>query len=336
MAHRCSIYRIRLRTLRKKDDWRLLGNIDEDRTSFYDALDPFLKNLDFKERIKFGNAAEAEEVTTLLYETDLMTADLDYRGALFEHRRYGEKGLLTKNGEQIAYDYDDHQDELLGALFYAPKPLTVGFVALHGSGHRSLRKGLERELSSYMREEFNLYVEMQPFMPYDMIASHINDGAGEVQFRKLAGQREVQGDLAAWATDGKEASALKITPLKGKKLRPRRLISYIEQRSAQLKAKALGQQEPQSADVDHDVDDTDDRKLIKFSDLATIDGQRYDEIIVPVRFGNRDRSVVISENGIDFSQAFAWQLDDVDPSDDPDGLALELRSLLQSVVTSDD
>lgn len=269
-------------------DNRFLGSIDGNLTTFAEVGPSVLKEVRYLEEI---DGLEGKQ-PTVSFKAEIQTSQPDSFAAIFRHHEFGACGELHRydQGDSTPFNEQDNQQVDLAVFISAPASKSVGFMALQVSNRRSVKKGLESEVSRILQERFNLKLCVKPVIPVDAVEHAVANGLGSVTFRNLrAPGARYDNDSEWWAEDGDLAKAeLTLKPARKKKLLAGKVADYI-------KTVVSGDMAEQQ---------------MEFARLATFNERKYEEVAVELDLMGRPKKLRITPEGFSFSHAFSWELGD--------------------------
>src|SRR6266699_569402 len=156
MAHRAAIYAVRVRPKRKKadDEYRLLGDIDDEGTSLAQAIG----------KIGDGLTEETDEGSTRIRCFDITKT----RAEVFMMLTHGESGTVADIFDkeyQPTYhqNLEDTYEVKCGALFQLPPAQRLGWLGVHINAGRGVKGLLVRGIDEAFRLEYqDLVLEINP------------------------------------------------------------------------------------------------------------------------------------------------------------------------------
>jgi hypothetical protein len=156
MTHRAAIYTVRVRPKRKKEenDYRLLGDIDEQGTSLAATI----------REIGDGLRVQTEEGTTRVGCTRCIRDGQD----VFMMLTHGQSGVVADIFDAeyhlaLHQELDMTQEVKCGVLFHLPAAQKLGWLAAHVNAGRSAKGLLEKGLVEGFRDQHpDLLLEINP------------------------------------------------------------------------------------------------------------------------------------------------------------------------------
>lgn len=308
MAQLAVVYQYRVRQAGDASAaWLPLGDIDGAGTRLVNVLPSGFQQVNFQKEVD-GPAGPQPVVT---FHGPLAAQGASRVGAIFNHHEYGSRGLLHRVAQGDAYPFTepDNQQVRIAVIASAPPLATTGFLVLQVANGRSIKTGVHHELRNWFRDQYGLYLEMNPVAPTDAVTAAIEQhGMGPVVFRKLDNPAGLFHNQGEWWTDGDELATAeyKIKPARGARLHGSKIVRFLRTRDGTL---------PDGADS------------VGFPDLATFEEQAYDEIAVEILVHGRKKTLYIREEGPHMKHAFSWELD-LGPGASDEEIAQELTALL--------
>lgn len=308
MAQRAVVYRFMLREWRNPQaDYRLLGSIDNAGTRLYDISSGLLEAINYETQV--DGLDELQPGVT--FKEAIFVDGFHRSAALLNHHQYGSRGVLNRytQGDRTPYDEIDNQQTDVAVIISAFPSRSVGFLGIQVPNRRGIKTGVESELRRLFRDHYGLQLTIEPVVPLDAVASAIEEsGVGVVSFRRLINPTGLFADDSEWWTSANELGRveLKLSPPRFGRLIGRKIVRFIR-----------SQEEAEEPS----------RDPITFDELATIEGQTYDELSVEVFIDGRKKVMRIDPNSHWMSHAFSWELQ-IDPGHSPTQLVAAMAELL--------
>ena len=309
MTQRAVVYRFMLREWRNPHaDYRLLGSIDNAGTSLYDVSPKLLQSI-YHETWVDGLEESQPAVT---FKEAVHVDGFHRSAALLNHHQYGSRGVLNRyaQGDQTPFDEIDNQQTDVAIIISAFPTRSVGFLGIQVPNRRGVKTGVEAELRRLFRDHYGLHLIVEPVVPLDSIARAIEEsGVGVVSFRRLNNPTDLFAEDSEWWTSGDELGRveLKLSPPRFGRLIGQKIVRFLR---SQEDAQELSQQDP-----------------ITFDELATIQGQTYDELSVEVFIEGRKKVMRIDPSSHWMSHAFSWELQ-INAGDKPVQVVAAIAELL--------
>jgi hypothetical protein len=162
MAHRAAVYTVRVRRSRKrKDKYRLLGNVDEAGAYLGDLLLGYLTD------DTFAGVSENREKIVLCSEATLAGE------GLLAIMLQGQSGIVADlfdgDGDLKAHQLAEDMHQIrCGVLFNLPADQETGWLAVHINNGRSAKGLMQAALNLAFHEQFeeveNLALEINPYV----------------------------------------------------------------------------------------------------------------------------------------------------------------------------
>ena len=289
MAQRAVVYRFMLREWRNPHaDHRLLGSIDNAGTRLYDILPELLESIHHMTSVD-GLEEPQPEVT---FREMVYVDGFHCNAALLNHYQYGSSGILNRydQGDRTPFNEIDNQQTTAAIIISAYPTRSVGFLGIQIPNRRGVKTGVESELRRLFRDQFGLHLTIEPVVPLDAVARAIEQsGVGVVSFRRLNNPTDLFADDSEWWTSGGELGRveLRLSPPRFGRLIGRKIVRFIRSQEGV---------------------ETPSQEPITFDELATIQGQTYDELSVEVFLDGRKKVMRIDPNSHWMSHAFSWEL----------------------------
>lgn len=300
MGHRATVYTIRVRRKREKDDFLPLGNIDGNGTDLAELLADYLGDLE---------SSDAEETRSVQSSSVTRNGPELYVSVL-----HGQTGMVAdifgKEGDlRLHQTVDDTQKVRCGCVFRLPPADDMGFLATHNNNGRAIKGLLDKGIQARFRQKFpDLLLAIKPFIEGSVFQEALT--AGRLVKLKLVrvdrSDDPAEAGLGKWIEGGAEVKE-EFT------LKPRAKGAYLRTQLPLSLLRGDGQ---------------------AFAQILQFDGQTYDEARVEVRLANgRTRQFTIGDP--DAGNAISedlrdLQLQDGEPTDD--SLRASLRLILDQAV----
>ena len=288
MAHLGTIYKFKLRDVNSKE-CRLLGSIDGKGCRLCDKAPDLLKAINHTVQIDDTNDPQP----SVTFKSSISVDSYHQCAAILNRYEYGSRGELNRHaeGDTIPFYEVDNQRVDVAIVISAPSDRSVGFIGLHVPNNKRVKTGVEAELRSILKENYNLKLELEPVIPTDVIEAIERDGVGCVTFRKLYNPEGLfYHDDARWTETEKIGSV----DLQFKPSRNRRFFDIGKRISRFLK-------------TTHDIL-PDNEEAMNFVELATINEETYDELKVDIKLNGRDKVIRVHGEGYSMSHAISWDL----------------------------
>ncbi len=308
MAQLANVYKFRMRIAGDPNaQWRPLGDIDGAGTRLIDALPACLQTVDYRKEVDGHD--DPQPVVT--FDHDVAVNGDDRVGAVFNHHEYGSRGMLNRaaQGDSYPFTEEDNQQVRIAVVTSAPPMQTTGFMVFQVANGRGIKTGVENEFRTWLREQYDLFLEMDPVAPTDAVTAAIEQhGTGPMVFRKLENPAGLFQNPGEWWQDGDAIGTAEYTikPSRGVRLPGAKIVRFLQTREGTL---------PDGSDP------------VDFPDLATFNEQTYDELAVDVMIHGRKKTLYIREEGPHMKHAFSWELD-VGAGAQAEEIAAELATLI--------
>lgn len=228
MAHRASVYTVRVHKSRHPDEFVPLGDIDGSGTFLGDFLVDALNPKSFE-------AARADESQDVRCETrELSGANRDEVEVLF---RPGERGLRADHlepGGQVAFKQTAQHTQLwtCGSMFRLPRKANVGLWACHSINRRGPKSLVAPELEKLFRERFdNLRLTFKPSVNAAAFRDALeNDRLLEATLIAFERSPDIADEEAWVSKDTGLKLRLDIEPSRGKRLFAGRVLEAFKSR----------------------------------------------------------------------------------------------------------
>ena len=289
MAQLAVVYRFMLRQWQEPSAaFRQLGSIDDAGTALYSIASNLLRSI-YQETQVDGLVDPQPQVT---FNTIVNVSRYHRAAALLCHYQYGSRGTLNRyaEGDLTPFDEIDNQQTDVAIVLSAPPLNTVGFIGLQVPNGRGIKAAVEPAIRRFFREQYELHLTLEPVVPLGAVAQAIeHTGVGFISFRKLTNPTDIfADDSEKWTVNSEFAKVeLKLSPQRSGRLPARRLARFVRSQT----------------ETDGGNEDP-----ITFDELATIQGQTYDELSVEILLDGRKKVMRIDRNSHWMSHAFSWEL----------------------------
>ncbi|MXW57863.1 MAG: hypothetical protein F4124_00195 [Acidimicrobiia bacterium] len=275
----------------KSGEDRLLGSIDNAGTRLCDVAPSLL------ELVAHSTTVEGleENQPEINFKETVPILGYDRHAAILNHYQYGNRGVLNRytQGDMTPFEEIDSQQTGVAILLSSPPANSVGFIALQVPNGRGVKKGVETGLREIFRDRYDLHFRMEPVVPLDVVVNAIEQhGVGFVSFRKLNNPAGLFTNESEWWTTDSQLAKVEF------KLSPSRYGRLVGEKIADfIRGKSKSQTE-----------DNDDSIPMSFEELATIQGDTYDEMSVEVFINGRKKVMRLDLYDHWMSHAFSWEL----------------------------
>ena len=251
MSHRAAIYSVRIRPLKAREKWCLLGDYDSDGTWAGHTIDDAL--YDFDTYSSDGNIRAR-------YEKYLKITLRNSIGMTILSGRSGVTSVLQKSGEHDFYRTPQHSEAMRSAiLFQLPPAKTRGTLVVHAPHGRSCKSIVQQQLRDWF-SFLGYIIDLSPVVPANALYEALqSDELKKVTLIKYdPDQFDKFHEAAQWGSDEVGRLELSVVSGRGNSLRPDPIRRFIESPTEENK-----------------------RQIIEFN------GMEFDDVAVTVKMRNR-------------------------------------------------